>query len=429
MSRKWAIGLLLTSVGYAAPVLAQDGALPDGAELPDGLPAAPGNVTVYQVPGPAPAPAPNAPGINDHLPSSSRATLGGASDGFDLGAARGGGSATVRGSSSGAYVVAGQYTPEVHTVKRGDTLWGISSRYCGNAYNWPRIWALNRQVQNPHWLYPGDHVRLRGRAGVREVSRMGLRRASAAPNTVFQQRRGYVLDGEHDVWGEVIGSPDDQMLLSTNDEAYVQLNKKHPVNVGSELVMFEERDVKSLSKHPFVWIRGRARITRYNQETGMARVRIIEAHNVIERGVQVGPAQRSVDVIKPVRNKQTIQSRIVGALYPHEFYGQHQVVFINKGKDDGVEVGNRFFVVTRGDEWRRGVRNAGGLAGKRAISEDDEMALTEDTPDKDDPDRYPAETYGELRVVQVRKATATCLITASTREIPRGAVVVAREGY
>ncbi len=57
------------------------------------------------------------------------------------------------------------------------------------------------------------------------------------------------------------------------------------------------------------------------------------------------------------------------------------------------------------------------------------MAATEDTPDKDNPDRYPAETYGELRVLHVRKKTATCLVTASTREIPRGAIVVAREGY
>ncbi len=406
-----------------------EGQLPAGTELPAGLPAAPGNVTVYQVPGAAPAPAPRGPGINDNLPSSSRPTRGGTSDGFDLGRGRGGGSTTVRGNPSGAYVVAGQYTPEVHTVKRGDTLWGISQRYFGTPYNWPRIWAQNHQIQNPHWLYPGDHIRLRGHAGVRDVRRMGLRRVNAAPNTVFQRHLGHVLDGNYPVWGEVVGSPEDQMLLSQGDKAYVQLEKKHPVHVGDELVIFETRKVKSLIDKPFVWVRGRARIDRYNKNTGMARVRITESYTTIERGIQVGPAERSVDVVKPVRNKKTVQARIVGALYPYEFYGQHQVVFINKGKKDGVEVGNRFFAVRRGDEWRRGLTNAGNMARQRAITEDDRYARTEEVVATGDARKYPAETYGELRVLRVREHTATCLITASTSELPRGATLVAREGY
>ena len=139
--------------------------------------------------------------------------------------------------------------------------------------------------------------------------------------------------------------------------------------------------------------------------------------------------QRKIDVVKPVRNKKTVEAQIVGALYPYEFYGQGQVVFIDKGARDGLEIGNRFFAVTRGDEWRLGLRNAGQLADHRAITEDDRMALEEELPDKNEPKLYPAETYAELIVVRTREKTATCLVTASIREIARGAIVVARKGY
>jgi hypothetical protein len=143
----------------------------------------------------------------------------------------------------------------------------------------------------------------------------------------------------------------------------------------------------------------------------------------------VGPYERKVDPVAPVRNSKDIYGHIIGALYPHEFYGQNQIVFIDKGKDDGVAVGNRFFVVTRGDEWRLGLKDAGNAADKRAITEDDRMGVVESTPDDGNPELYPGETYAELLVMRVRKHTASCLVSASVREIPRGATVVARQGY
>ena len=124
-----------------------------------------GGVTVVQVPGTTtttqtvPYGVPGPEGVDTHLPSSSRSSTDTSSsaDGFDLLRQPGSGK-TIKGGSGGAYVVSGQYVPETHTAKRGDTLWDISKRYFGNAYNWPRIWSYNRQIENPHWIYPGDHI-------------------------------------------------------------------------------------------------------------------------------------------------------------------------------------------------------------------------------------------------------------------------------
>ncbi len=419
--------VLITTV----PLLVQ--AQDTGGGDPGAAPAG-GGVTVIQVPGPSPAPAPGFQQENyeKHLPSSSQSStdVSSSSDGFDL--RRGPGtSPSYKGNKNGAYIVSGQHVPDLHTAKRGDTLWDISKKYYGNAYNWPRLWSFNRQIENPHWIYPGDHIRLKGGFGVRMIRGSVRPRALVPPNTVFQRHYGYVLDGRHPVWGEIIGSPDDQMLLSEDDPIYIKLDegREHEVEAGQLITLFEPRKVKSISPYAFVWIRGVAKINRVNKKTRMVRARIVESLDVIERGVKIGPMERTMDVVKPVRNKKTVEAQIVGALYPFELYGQGQIVFIDKGSDDGLEIGNRFFAVTRGDEWRLGLKNAGQMASKRAITEDDKMARVEDTPNKDEPKLYPAETYAELIVLRTREKTATCLVTASIREIARGSIVVARKGY
>lgn len=55
--------------------------------------------------------------------------------------------------------------PQTYEVKKGDTLWDISSLFLSQPWRWPELWRNNTQIENPHLIYPGDMLRLRWENG------------------------------------------------------------------------------------------------------------------------------------------------------------------------------------------------------------------------------------------------------------------------
>ena len=302
-------------------------------------------------------------------------------------------------------------------MRRGDTLWDICFLYFNDPWQWPKIWSYNPQITNPHWIYPGDLVRLlpRGVFAQRPTAPAEPESpASPAPVDALPapQRRievgikqtAFVEKSDLDTSITITGAVDEKTLLGAGDQVYLSYPASRPPTVGNRYSIYVPNNVVrsgGTEVGAYVHVLGTLEVLSVKQDK-QARGLIVEANQEIERGAKVGPLLKTFKTVPPVLPRVDAQGTVVAMLTYDQLVGQGEVVFVDLGKRSGVEVGNRMFVVRRGDALPARMNKQTG--------QDDR--------------KFPARALGEIVIVDVGDRISVGLVTLAVQEMNIGDIVM-----
>jgi hypothetical protein len=317
--------------------------------------------------------------------------------------------------------IQGGSVPEFHVVKKGDTLWSMCDFYYRDPWRWPQLWAHNPLITNPHWIFPGDVVRMH-EAGAAPVAAAAAtpnkplitstRQGSLTSNALVLREIGFVEAQDLAISAVISGSREEKIMLSSGDQAYLSFPKDRPLRAGERYTVFSA-DMEHPLRAPgsktilgyLVRIYGDIVVDQIADQKS-ARGTLVDLMDPVERGAMISPVVRQFRRVEPRPSNVNLEVRIVGAFSAANLLSAESFVVLSRGRKDGVEIGNRTFVVRRGDGYRGVMENW----------------------EKFDPN-YPNEVVGELWVVDVREDTALAWIARSTKEIRVGEVGEMRKGH
>lgn len=273
--------------------------------------------------------------------------------------------------------------PKQYTVKKGDNLWNISSLFLQDPWYWPEIWQNNRQIQNPHLIFPGDVLTLiyvdgQPQITVNEAQHREIQQASAndykglpvkklspkmrstelaasipsIPGDAIRQfltKPRVVTKEQLESAPRVIGSEDNHLILGEGSRVYIrgELDKERVrfsiFNPGDAL---RDPNTNEILGYEAKYA-GEVRIVDYG-DPASGDLTFTEREVLI--GDRLLPEDRSKlnNMFFPHIPDRKVNAQII-SLYDALFgVAQYQIVVINSGERDGMEVGHVLATFSQG---------------------------------------------------------------------------------
>lgn len=256
--------------------------------------------------------------------------------------------------------------PQEYVVKKGDTLWDISTKFLKDPWYWPEIWHVNPQIQNPHLIYPGDVITLfyidgqpylsvNGGPRVEDLQRDKLEpRVRVEPvqrddeivpiQTIHQFIiHPRVVDKETlDNAPYIVDAQDQRMIYGPNERVYVrgldedQLARRYSVYRKGDRLL--DPQTGELLGYEAIHV-GEARLERVDDV--VATVRLENTVREALRGDLLMPIEDNVNrTFIPHAPQNRVDGEIISLFDAISQIGQNQVVVLNLGARDGLEKGH-----------------------------------------------------------------------------------------
>ena len=249
--------------------------------------------------------------------------------------------------------------PDRHVVVKGDTLWWISARFLKDPWLWPKVWQLNRsQIKNPHLIYPGDVIVLDLSSGQPQlkllrqtitlepgvvVEPLDQAAISTIPLNVITPFLSQPLIIEKDQLAEsprIIAGPDNRVVLSTGTRVYInEIEEDADLNwfiyrPGDSLIDPDSKEVLGVEATYL----GDLRVKKFGKPATAEVVKAKEEIFVKDRLVTSG--DEVITNFTPRAPETQINGRLLKIYGGLAEAGPESIVSINRGSQDGVEIGH-----------------------------------------------------------------------------------------
>ena len=254
-----------------------------------------------------------------------------------------------------------------YTVKPGDTLWDISQRFSDSPWQWPDLWRENEQLPNPHWIYPGERIRLfrktekdRQPIAKKEEPKPEPKVAVAVPAEQPEpevhyfysrmNRVGFIRKPPVKPNGEIFKALEDKQLISIDDVVYLKDTQGGPISdltPGSRWTLYrtmaptEDKKATEMigTQHYLV---GALEVTQNEGQYAIAKV--FNSYHNIQVGDLIMPYKDSVPEIAVSDSTSDIIGKIIASEDHTELIGEQVIAFIDKGEQDSILPGQIYSI-------------------------------------------------------------------------------------
>ena len=248
--------------------------------------------------------------------------------------------------------------PKKYIVKKHDTLWGISKKFLVKPWFWPEIWDKNQKIQNPHLIYPGDVLYLTfvkdnsGKLVPRIRIDRGKRYQPVSSLIPFLAWPKVLDDNTIDNAPYIVGSRDDHNLITDGERIYVKgLNVSRSQKGDRYGIFHKQKELidpetgKSLGFE--VDYMAYARVERSAE---LSTVHIISSKREVRRGDKLfKPVDETHGLNVPIHAPNIkVRGTVMSLFDAHSISGRNMIAVINRGKQQGIEVGHTLGVYSDG---------------------------------------------------------------------------------